>query len=268
MYGVANLRKKNIYIIILFLFFLSTLQTNSVALKVRKNDIVNEITDIEIFLDINNTEEKILLFDDKIGDVHVRYWEHFKDDVWIKNDSILLHLGIEDGEILKYRKSWTNTNELFIDYNDCEFQLAHYAKKQLVVFPDESDIGLFYTFDNPQVYPLTCWEIWFDNGETILYNQFGEKIGYGIPTPSSGFSLSGYEYSVSSLVLPEPDNIPISEKFLPSKLFSIIKWLLSLRTISRVESSFQLLIQNLLLETRKLTISSQEIYCGVQKAYL
>ena len=165
------------------------------------------------------------MFDDHIGDVHVRYWEHFENDVWIKNDSILLHFGIEDGEIKKYRKSWTNFNELSIDFEECKFQISNFMKKQLVVFPEENDINNFYKFDESQEYPLTCWEIWYDNGETILYNKFGEKIGYGIPTPSDGFSISGYDYNPQY-----PDDPWISYRNNADNYFQ--KWCISTNSIS------------------------------------
>ena len=60
----------------------------------------------EIFKEIEETEDTALVVDKIIGDRYVKYWEHVIDDVSVKNDSILLHLDVETGDILKYEKSW------------------------------------------------------------------------------------------------------------------------------------------------------------------
>ena len=178
----------------LFLFFISALQTDTFALTIKKPLDIDVFTDEVIYTDIENTEGKILLFDEAIGDVHVRYWEHIQYDVLIKNDSILLHLDLETGDVLKFRKSWTDIDFSY-DLENIIVNTDKIIKKQKVLFPETCDCGIFYTFHEDQNYPVLCWEIWYSNGETILYDSSGEKIGYGIPTPDSGFSLSGYDYN-------------------------------------------------------------------------
>jgi hypothetical protein len=179
---------------VLFLFFISPLQTNTFALNIRTSVESDVHNNKDILLDIENTEGKILLFDEVIGDVHVRYWEHIKDDVLIKNDSMLLHQDSETAYIIKYRKSWTDI-DFKLDFENIMVESDIIIKKQMVVFPEKCDCGFFYNFYEDQNYPILCWEIWYNNGETILYDISGKKMGYGIPTPNSGFSLSGYDYN-------------------------------------------------------------------------
>ena len=180
---------------ILFLLIATSLQTQTVALNICASTTISTKTDTDIFKEIEKTEGKVLIKDDIIGDVHVQYWEHVIDDLLVINDSILLHLDIETGNVIKYEKSWTDVEDLLIDFNKGFFEPNNYLKKQLVVFPDKSDCTYFYTFQDYQEYPVLCWEVWYSNGATTLYNNVGEKIGYGIPTPSNGFSLSGYDYN-------------------------------------------------------------------------
>ncbi len=189
------MRKKIICILILFFLIVTTLQTQTFAFNISISTTINTKTDEEIFKDIEKTEGKFLIKDYIIGDIHVKYWEHVFNDLIVINDSILLHLEIETGNVIKYKKSWTDIDELLIDFDKGLFEQNNYLKKQLVVFPDKSDCTNFYTFQEYQEYPVVCWEVWFNNGETILYNSEGEKIGYGLPTPSNGFSLSGYDYN-------------------------------------------------------------------------
>ena len=217
------MRKKIICNIIIFFFILSTLQTNTLALNVSKSVKAGNNPDTEVFLDIENTEGKFLLFDDVIGEVHVKYWEHIEDDVLIKNDSILLHLDVETGDIIKYRKSWTD--DLTFDFNNIKYETENHIKKQKIVFPDEMDCNFFYTFYEEQIYPVFCWEVWYKNGETILYDQVGQKIGYGIPTPSDGFSLSGYDYNPQY-----PDDPWIGYRKNADQYFE--KWCISTESIS------------------------------------
>ncbi len=189
------MEKKIICTVILFLLIFTAFPTITVAINIRKSTVINNTTDAEIFKEIEETDGSILIADEIIGNIHVKYWEHVYDDIFVVNDSILLHLDIETGHVIKYKKSWTDINDLSLDFKKETFESNNYLKKQLVVFPDEDDCYYFYRFYNSQEYPLVCWEVWYDNGETILYNFIGDKIGYGTPTPSNAFSLSGYDYN-------------------------------------------------------------------------
>lgn len=146
----------------------------------------------EIFKDIEETEDKVLKFDGIIGDIYVKYWEHIINDVLVQNDSILLHLDIENGDVIKYEKRWTDIESL--DREEIPFNPDNYLQKQLVVFPDVDDCTFFYTFYNLQEFPVMCWEVWYSDGSTLFYNLDGNEIGYGLPMPADGFSLSGWHW--------------------------------------------------------------------------
>jgi hypothetical protein len=146
----------------------------------------------EIFMDIERTEDKVLSVDEIIGNRQVKYWEHMVDDVLVKNDFILLHMDIENSDVLKYEKSWTDIELSVQGSVDKVIDLDNFFWKQLVVFPKKDDCRNFYTFDDLQEYPLVCREVRNTDGTTIIYNIDGKQIGQGIPTPSKGFSLSGY----------------------------------------------------------------------------
>ena len=154
---------------------------------------IKEVTKAEIFNEIDKIKDKILIVDRIIGSRHVKYWEHNIDDIYVKNDFILLHMNIENGDILKYEKSWTDTEIVLLDSVDLVFEPDNYCWKKKVFFADEDDCTHFYTFYDSQVYPKACWEVRFTDGQTVLYSFNGEQIGHGIPAPFNGFSLSGYE---------------------------------------------------------------------------
>jgi len=150
-----------------------------------------------IFQEIDETQNKVLIADDVIGDIHVQYWEHVINDVFVKNDSILLQIDIEDGDILNYEKSWTDVDFALSGSLYGNFEPKDIFWKQLVIFPDEDDCSYFYTFCETQEYPMVCWEVRHTDGTTITYDLENNKIGQGIPAPSEkGFSLNGYDDDV------------------------------------------------------------------------
>ena len=73
----------------------------------------------------------------------------------------------------------------------CSSRFLRYYWKQAVVFPEIDDLSYFYRVYADQAFPLYCWEIRYVDGNTMLYDLDGNRIGSGIPAPS-GFSLSGY----------------------------------------------------------------------------
>ena len=154
--------------------------------------VVEEMNNGEIFKDIEETDGKNLIVDETIGNRKVKYWEHIVDDVIVKNDFILLHTDIENTEILKYEKNWNDIELSLRDSVDKVFDLDNLFWKQLVVFSKKEDCRDFYTIDDLQEYPLVCHEVRHTDGTTIIYAIDGEQIGKGIPSPSKGFSLSGY----------------------------------------------------------------------------
>lgn len=162
--------------------------------KINQTAIFNSKTNKKvIFTEIDRTADKVLMVDDIIGDRQVKYWEHIIDDVYVKGDYILLHIDIETDEIVEYIRDWTDV-KLIPEMNSELFKPEKdYFWKNAVVFPDENDCTYFYTFDDSIEYPLTCWEVRYKDGTTIMYEINGMEIGYGEPAPSKGFSLSGFD---------------------------------------------------------------------------
>lgn len=155
--------------------------------------LFNNSDNAELILqEIDATMDKSLVFDDVIGDIHVTYWEHTIGDVCVKNDYIVLHRDVHTKDMLSYTKSWSDVNVNPSNSIDRDFEPENYVWKKIVVFPDELDCSHFYTFDEGVEYPFVCWEVRHTDGTTILYQRGGTKIGWGIPAPSKGFSLSGY----------------------------------------------------------------------------
>ncbi len=144
-----------------------------------------------IFSEIKSTKDKILVVNKIIGDRRVKYWEHVIDNVFVKNDSILLHMNLRYNKVLEYTRIWSDVEVISLNFGKGEFK-ENCLWKRKVVFPDADDCGLFYTFYDEQEYPLFCWEVRYNNGNTIFYNFNEIPIGYGIPAPSSGFAIQGY----------------------------------------------------------------------------
>ena len=146
----------------------------------------------EIFNEIKVTKDKLLVVDKIIGDRYVKFWEHVIDDVSVKNDSILLHLDPETGDILEYNKIWTDVELYMIGSGENILPTKEYHWKKAVVFPDENDSGIYCNFHVPVEYPLTCWEVRYTDGTTIFYDSSGIKIGDAVPAPSKGCTLRGW----------------------------------------------------------------------------
>jgi nitrous oxidase accessory protein len=143
--------------------------------------------------------DALLTVDKIIGTTHVKYWQHvINNSIYVKNDFILMHIDVESGEIVRSQKKW---REIQLNVNYKLFQpRKEYFWKKLVVFPDRDEYDFFYTFYDPREYPLVCWEVRHTDGTTVIYNLDGNEIGYGVPAPSEGFSLSGYH----NATLPDP----------------------------------------------------------------
>jgi hypothetical protein len=146
----------------------------------------------EVFNEIKKTKDKIIIKDDIIGDRYVRYWEHVIDNIFVKNDSMLLHMDLEKVKILEFNKSWSNLKVKSIKFNSGCFT-GNYIWKKKIVFPDEEDSDIFYTFYSEQQYPLFCWEVRYENGSTYFFDLNETPIGCGVTAPSAkGFIIQGY----------------------------------------------------------------------------
>ncbi len=188
--------KINKLICILVCMLLTTTVISATAtLSVSITDNEWNLTDDEIFNEIENRKCKTLTVDKIIGKVYVKYWEHVIDGVKIKNDYILLHLDPNNNDILKYEYEWSDVEISPKGSIRNLFEPTDYFWKEIVIFNDEEDCTYFYTFNEVQEYPVMCYEVRHYDGTTILYSLNGNSIGQGIPAPKDGFSLSGYHNS-------------------------------------------------------------------------
>jgi hypothetical protein len=148
-----------------------------------KNNILNLI---------EQTKNKTLVVDKKIGIRKVKFYKHILKDMYIvKNDSILLHMD-SNNNILYFHKKWS---DIFVkNYEKQDLEIKNYSWKQLVVFPDKKDLKKFYTFKKDFKYPIICWEVRYNDGTTKMFNFKNEQIGYAVPTPNYDAStFSGYD---------------------------------------------------------------------------
>lgn len=160
----------------------------------------NNETTKEIITEIQKTKNKVLLAENEIGEINVKYWEHSINNITIKGDYILLHLDKQNGEILKYKNKWTSIESPFNNKLKDEFEPSNYFWKKKICFLEKTDTSPFYTINTQQEYPFCCWEVRYHDGTTLLYDQNGCEIGKGIPAPSEGFTVSGW------VMQSDPDN--------------------------------------------------------------
>ena len=177
-----------------------TKSINAIAITIKPqiNNKTNELSELEIkfkkevFNEIEQTKDRILVKDEIIGDRYVRYWEHVIDNIFVKNDSMLLHMDKYNFRVLEFKRYWRNIEVTSIIYKNSDFE-KNYLWKRKVVFPNEDDCNIYYSFNFEQEYPLFCWEVRYSDGSTIIYDINETPIGQGIPTPSSkGFVVQGY----------------------------------------------------------------------------
>lgn len=150
-----------------------------------------------ILHEIASIPHKYLVTSQQIGEQHVSYWYHNFENITIKNDYILLHTDPMQTRVHHYEKQWTPEAKLrpSIPPYLTQTPLFHPNEviwQQLCIFQEPHDITPFYTILQYHSFPLLCWEVRHLDGSTQLYDTQGQSIGYGIPTPFSGFSLSGF----------------------------------------------------------------------------
>ena len=147
-----------------------------------------------IMNEISKTKDKLLAVNKIIDDKKVMYWEHkVRDFLYVKNDSITLHIDLRYDSVSSYQKIWTELEFNYSGFNKSNFKPEDYFWMQVVVFPDRDDLKDFYTFYKEQSFPVYCWEVRYTNGETVLYNPKGTEIGYGIQAPSNqGLIVRGH----------------------------------------------------------------------------
>ena len=158
------------------------------------SSICNQLNKEEILKEIQDTKDKFFVFNKTIGYRKIMYWEHkIHNIIYVKNDSILVHIDIEKRDIVYFKKSWTDVKINFssIKYDNFEPDNCHWTK--LVIFPDHEDLTYFYRFIVSPQFPVICWEVRYLNGSTILYDLDKQKIGCGVTAPSSqSIILRGY----------------------------------------------------------------------------
>jgi len=193
---------KRILIVVISLLLAGLILTKSIGAIVLKSKLITykqnsyiSILDIklkqEILKEIKATSDKKLIVDNLIGDRKVKYWVHLIGDIFVINDSILLHMDYQYGKVIEYKRSWSEIDVISINIRNADFNGEYYWKRR-VVFPDENDSDLFYTFNGSQKFPLFCWEVRYQNGKTIYYDLNETPIGYGVTAPSErGLVIQG-----------------------------------------------------------------------------
>jgi hypothetical protein len=143
----------------------------------------------EVFLPLYAVAE----VNDIIGGKRVEYWEHiYGGTIQIKNDYILIHRDVDTNEIVKYSKNWRDIELPNVEIKPFTPPSGDYFWKRVVAFLNNTDLGHFYTLYDMPEYLLICWEVRYTDGTTVMYALDGNRIGHGIPAPSTrAFSLSG-----------------------------------------------------------------------------
>ena len=145
------MNKKIVGIFICLLLIASLLSINGIVSSYCSN------TNRVIFQEIDGIKDKILFVNEVIGDRYVKYWEHVIDGIFVKNDSILLHMDIKNHNILHYERSWTEIDfDLLPALDDSLFEPEDYFWKKAVMFMDNNDCAYFYNFHKSQEFPLFC----------------------------------------------------------------------------------------------------------------
>jgi hypothetical protein len=157
------------------------------------NTVFTCTTRASIENEIEKTSNKTLVVSKTFGTRDVKYYDHKMRDFTVKNDSIMLHLDNDAGNVIEYQKTWTDLSINTSEFESTEFEPKNYHWKERVVFPDKEDCSYFYSFSEEMQFPILCWEVRHTNGTTVMYNATGVKIGEGVPAPSDGFALSGYD---------------------------------------------------------------------------
>ena len=83
------MKKKIVGVFVCILLIATLLSMNGIVRSYCSN------TNRVIFQEIDETEDKTLSVDKVIGNRHVKYWEHTIDGIYVKNDSILLHMDLD-----------------------------------------------------------------------------------------------------------------------------------------------------------------------------
>ena len=139
---------------------------------------------------------------DILGHRHIQKWQRVIDGIIeVKNDYIRKDVDLDTNETILYDKQWRDIEFESAEIKPFEPPSGEYYWKQVVLFVDEEDLGLFedgssfYTFFDADEYPLVCWEVRYTDGTTVMYDLDGNLIGYGVPAPSDyGYLFSGYHY--------------------------------------------------------------------------
>ncbi len=148
---------------------------------------------------LNNLEEvkdKVLVSEYNLDEVQVSYYHHMINGILVKQDYLQVTCNKKTGKVEEVEKHWTPIDVSTL-YTPKELVTLPVEKEnvlwmQPVMFAKRNDLSYFYQIYEPKEFPLRCWEIRLNTGETILVDETGEQIGSGIPSPYNGMTLSGY----------------------------------------------------------------------------
>ena len=129
------MRMKLICIFINLIFIISIISGLAYAIDNDKVEIWKNNDDISLKI-IEETSDKNLIYNDKIGNIYVQYWIHVINGVQIKGDYILLHKNVNN-DIEKYLKIWTDVDFNITYFDENEINNNEILWKKLICFPDE-----------------------------------------------------------------------------------------------------------------------------------
>ena len=147
---------------------------------------------------LDDFDQKILVAEYSVDNNHVSYYHHMINGILVKQDYLQVTCNKKTGKVEEVEKHWTPIDASTLstpkELVTLPVEKENVLWMQPVVFAKRNDLSYFYQIQEPKEFPLRCWEIRLNTGETILVDETGEQIGKGIPAPSDrkGFSLSGY----------------------------------------------------------------------------
>jgi hypothetical protein len=136
----------------------------------------------------------------EIGDLTVYWHQRMIGDAIVEGDSIVLQFDKNTGELLKERIHWRGDLTEYpppaigitIEQAESMVRGEVQSSKLYIISPESDVFPLDPAPENP------CWVVTsVDNIEmivTIIDSVNGKILGYGVPPPYTGFSLSGPQY--------------------------------------------------------------------------
>ena len=134
----------------------------------------------------------------EIGDKIVYYHQRMIDNAIVEKDFIVYQFDKNTKELLDKKVYWRSGLPEHVTIN------VDRAGPESMVKGDVQSTNLYIISPNSDVFPLDptpenpCWVVRSIDNEMTIVTIFdavtGKKLGYGVPPPDGGFSLSGPQY--------------------------------------------------------------------------